>query len=85
MLRSTKNGIRSLKRFILQCAGCIKMNKRIVNSTAFVVLLAVEIFIALFVHDRFVRPYIGDILGVIEWRRSRQYDRERKNAETNDV
>lgn len=135
------------------------MNKRILNSTAFVVLLAVEIFIALFVHDSFVRPYIGDvlvviviyyfiriflpegcrwlpaavfvfaasveilqyfhlverlglqgnifmkvligsvfdvkdivcygagclILGVIEWRRSRLYDRERKNAETDDV
>lgn len=41
------------------------MNKRIVNSTAFIVLLAVEIFIALFVHDSFVRPYIGDVLVVI--------------------
>lgn len=41
------------------------MNKRIVNSTAFIVLLAVEIFIALFVHDSVVRPYIGDVLVVI--------------------
>lgn len=26
--------------------------------------LAVEIFIVLFVHDPFVRPYIGDVLAV---------------------
>ncbi len=30
-----------------------------------VLLLAVEIWIALFVHDRIVRPYIGDLLVVI--------------------
>lgn len=32
---------------------------------AFFLLLAVEIFIALFVHDKIVRPYVGDILVVI--------------------
>ncbi len=32
--------------------------------TVFVVLLLIEIFIALFVHDRFIRPYIGDVLVV---------------------
>lgn len=30
----------------------------------FLLLLAVEIFIALFVHDRFIRPYLGDVLVV---------------------
>lgn len=32
---------------------------------AFVVLLAVEVFIALFVHDAFVRPYLGDVLVIV--------------------
>lgn len=31
----------------------------------FLVLLAVEVCIALFVHDRFVRPYLGDVLVVV--------------------
>ncbi len=31
---------------------------------AFLVLLLVEVFIALFVHDDFIRPYVGDILVV---------------------
>ncbi len=30
-----------------------------------IILLAIEIFIALFVHDRIVRPYLGDFLVVI--------------------
>lgn len=30
----------------------------------FLLLLGVEIVIALFVHDRFVRPYLGDVLVV---------------------
>lgn len=29
---------------------------------AFCLLLAAEIWIAVFVHDRFVRPYLGDVL-----------------------
>ncbi len=28
-------------------------------------LFAVEVIIALFVHDRFVRPYLGDVLAVV--------------------
>lgn len=32
---------------------------------AFAALLAVEIFIALFVHDSFVRPYLGDVLVIV--------------------
>lgn len=32
---------------------------------AFVVLLAAEICIALFVHDAFVRPYLGDVLVIV--------------------
>ena len=30
-----------------------------------ILLLAVEVFIALFVHDRFIRPYVGDVLVVM--------------------
>lgn len=41
------------------------MKKRLYYFLAFILLLAIEIFIALFVHDRFVRPYIGDVLVVI--------------------
>ncbi len=40
------------------------MPKRIFNAVLFVCLLAVEIYIALFVRDRFVRPYLGDVLVV---------------------
>lgn len=39
--------------------------KRFVNGVIFLILLFVEVLIALFVHDRFVRPYIGDVLVVI--------------------
>lgn len=31
----------------------------------FIILLLIEVFIALFVHDAIIRPYIGDILVVI--------------------
>ena len=31
----------------------------------FALLLGIEVFIALFVHDRFVRPYLGDVLVVV--------------------
>ncbi len=41
------------------------MNKRIVYIALTLILLAVEVLIALFVHDSFVRPYIGDVLVVI--------------------
>lgn len=32
---------------------------------AFLVLLAAEVCIALFVHDAFVRPYLGDVLMIV--------------------
>ncbi len=38
---------------------------RIAYAAAFALLLGVEIFIGVFVHDRFVRPYLGDVLVVI--------------------
>lgn len=41
------------------------MKKRIVFGIAALFLLATEVFIALFVHDRFVRPYMGDVLAVV--------------------
>jgi len=41
------------------------MRKRLFYLIATLVILAIEIFIGLFVHDRFVRPFIGDVLVVI--------------------
>lgn len=41
------------------------MKQRIIWAAAFLVLLATEVCIALFVHDSFVRPYIGDVLAVV--------------------
>lgn len=38
---------------------------RLKNFIIFLILLLVEIFIALFVHDKFIRPFIGDVLVVI--------------------
>lgn len=35
---------------------------RLIYAAAFVLLLGIEVCIALFVHDSFVRPYIGDVL-----------------------
>ena len=40
------------------------MNKRIVYGIAAIILLTVEVMIALFVHDGFIRPYLGDVLVV---------------------
>jgi DNA integrity scanning protein DisA with diadenylate cyclase activity len=31
----------------------------------FLLLLAIEIFIAKFIHDRFIRPFVGDVLVVV--------------------
>lgn len=41
------------------------MKKRIIYLGIFLLLLLIEICIALFVHDRFVRPYVGDVLVVM--------------------
>ena len=41
------------------------MKKRIIYFWIFLLLLIIEVLIALFVHDRFVRPYIGDVLVVM--------------------
>lgn len=37
-------------------------NKRMIYTAIFCVLMVIEICIALFVHDAFVRPYVGDML-----------------------
>ena len=37
-------------------------NKRVIYLAIFCGLLAVEVCIALFIHDAFVRPYVGDML-----------------------
>jgi hypothetical protein len=43
------------------------MNKklRLAYATIFVLLLFIEVLIGLYVHDNFVRPYIGDVLVTI--------------------
>lgn len=42
-----------------------KINPRSIYGILFVLLLAVEVFIALFVRDDFIRPYGGDVLVTI--------------------
>lgn len=41
------------------------MKKRIIYFIATFILLFIEVLIALYVHDDFVRPYVGDVLVVI--------------------
>ena len=41
------------------------MKKRKPYITGFLLLTAVEFFIGLFIHDDFIRPYIGDV--IIVW------------------
>ena len=41
------------------------MKKRIIYAIATLILLFIEIIIALYVHDDFIRPYLGDVLVVI--------------------
>ncbi|MCQ2423228.1 MAG: DUF2809 domain-containing protein [Lachnospiraceae bacterium] len=41
------------------------MRKRIYYCIATLLLLLAEVLIALYVHDAFVRPYVGDVLVVI--------------------
>ena len=42
-----------------------KRSYRIKYAVACIILLFVEVLIALFIHDNFVRPYLGDVLVVI--------------------
>ena len=39
--------------------------KRIEYAIATVILLLIEVLIAIYVHDAFVRPYVGDVLVVL--------------------
>ena len=41
-----------------------KRKKRIAYGMATIMLFIVELLIALFVHDNFIRPYVGDVLRV---------------------
>ncbi len=43
----------------------IKMKKRLIFGGCALAVLSVEVLIALFVRDRFVRPYLGDVLAVV--------------------
>lgn len=40
------------------------IRKQLLNLILFLILLVIEVLIALFVHDNFVRPYVGDMLVV---------------------
>ncbi|NYB73573.1 DUF2809 domain-containing protein [Sedimentibacter hydroxybenzoicus DSM 7310] len=42
-----------------------KTKYRIKYAAAFILLVLAEVFIALYVHDNFIRPYVGDILVVV--------------------
>lgn len=39
--------------------------KKIIFTILFVLLMLVEVVIALYVHDSFIRPYMGDVLVVV--------------------
>lgn len=56
----------SAARFVcVSKGGCImkyESTKRAKYLLCFILLLVVEICIALFVRDRFIRPYVGDVL-----------------------
>lgn len=39
--------------------------KRVLYATSFTLLLLTEVLIGLYVHDNFIRPYIGDVLVTI--------------------
>ncbi|MCF8508091.1 MAG: DUF2809 domain-containing protein [Hyphomonadaceae bacterium] len=41
------------------------MQRRAAYGIAALILLVVEVLIALFVNDQFVRPYLGDVLAVV--------------------
>lgn len=43
----------------------MKKKIRITYIIVFIILLAAELFIGAFVHDNFIRPYVGDVLVVI--------------------
>ena len=43
----------------------ISWNKRTAYLLATVLIFLLELFIALFVRDNFIRPYVGDILVVV--------------------
>ena len=50
---------------ILSCIISYMKKKRLIYLIAAIVLFVIELLIALFVHDSFVRPYVGDMLVVI--------------------
>ena len=43
----------------------MKRKKRLAYLLATMVLFGIELLIALFVHDKFIRPYVGDVLVVV--------------------
>lgn len=42
-----------------------RMKKRMLYAVVFLILTVIEVLIALFVRDRFIRPYVGDMIVVV--------------------
>lgn len=41
------------------------MKKRLISAAIFAAILGIEILIALFIDDKIIRPYLGDVLAVM--------------------
>lgn len=41
------------------------MKKRLIYLIGFIITLIIEVLIAIYIHDDFIRPYVGDILVII--------------------
>lgn len=41
------------------------MKKRIIYAIVTFCLIVIEVLIAIFIHDKFIRPYIGDVIVVV--------------------
>ncbi|MEY4935100.1 MAG: hypothetical protein RIS64_1459 [Bacteroidota bacterium] len=51
--------------YLTHCKELMTFKFNTKNFCIFLLLLAIEIFIAKYVHDRFIRPFIGDVLVIV--------------------
>ena len=54
--------MRQIVQAMIKVKGKIFMKKRIRYAIITLILLVAEVLIALFIHDKFIRPYVGDVL-----------------------
>lgn len=52
-------------RDMLSQGRSVSSNARLLYAGAAIALFCVEVAIALFVNDAFVRPYVGDVLAIL--------------------